>query len=438
MVVRKTICLRQIGGDRAGELRAGRFFANSKVTAGKIVDGWSLLTGPAVADRHVLAIQDCSEIKYPTRAGRRRGLGLINNGHAHGILVHAMIAVDAESHACLGLVGGAVWNRPGRVGKHHNDRPLPERESRRWLDTAERAKDVLAPAAMVTVVDDREGDIYPKWATVPAPAFHLLTRAMVDRALAGPDGAEGGTLFAAAAGFAVAGTRSIKIPARQPAQAARTARLEIRFGAVEIRRPRHEKDRTLAETVRLRLVEVREPDPPEGVEPLHWRLLTTHEVDDVAKAWQIVGWYQARWTIEQLFRVMKSQGLGLEDSQLTTADRLVRLAAVATKAACIDMQLVQERDGLHGLPASTVFASDEIDTIEALSPTLEGRTERQQNPHSVESLARAAWVIARPGGWNCYYKPPGPITMRRGMERFHAMHEGRMLVVETKRDVRLP
>jgi hypothetical protein len=61
--------------------------------------------------------------------------------------------------------------------------------------------------------------------------------------------------------------------------------------------------------------------------------------------------------IEQLFRVMKSQGLQLEDSQLASADRLVKLAAVATKAACIDIQLTQERDGAHGLTAATVFRS---------------------------------------------------------------------------------
>ena len=438
MVARKTICLRQIGGDRAGEERAGRFFANAKVTAAKIVESWSQLTGAAVTGRHVLAIQDTSEIKFPTRAGRRRGLGPINKGSTYGVLMHAMLAVDAESHACLGLVGGEVWNRPGVVKTHHDNRPLSERESRRWLDTAERAKGVLTSAATVTVVDDREGDIYPKWATIPEAGFHLLTRAMVDRPLAGPDGAADGTLFAAAAGFVVTDTRAIDIPARQPARAARTARVEMRFGETTIRRPRNAKDRALPETVRLRLVEVREPAPPKGVEPLHWRLLTTHDVEDVAKAWQIVSWYQARWTIEQLFRVTKSQGLGLEDSQLTTADRLVRLAAVAIKAACIDMQLVQERDGLHGLPASTVFSEDETATIEAISPTLEGKTDRQKNPHPVRSLARASWVVARLGGWNCYYKPPGPITMRRGMERFHAMHAGRMLVLMSQRDVRLP
>lgn len=382
------------------------------------------MTGPAAAGRHVLAIQDTTEVKFPTRAGRRRGLGLVGHGNAHGVLVHAMLAVDADSGACLGLVAGEAWNRPGVVTSRHGDRPLAERESRRWVETAGKARTVLASAAMVTVVSDREGDLFPSWATVPGEDFHVLTRAMVDRPLADP---AGGTLFAAAADFPVAGTRVIRLPARWPDRAGRAATLEIRFGAVEIRRPRNEKDRTLARTVRLRLADVREINPPEGVEPLHWRLLTTHEVAAAADAWRVVTWYQARWTIEQLFRVMKSQGLGLEESQIASAGRLVKLAAAAAKAACIDIQLVQEREGRHGLPVSTVFPEPEAGTIEALSPTLEGRVERQKNPHPLQSLAHAAWVIARLGGWNCHGKPPGPITMRRGMERFHAIHHGRML-----------
>jgi hypothetical protein len=440
MVARKTVCLRRLGGQRGGELQAGRFFANPKVTAGKIVAGWSLLTGAASAGRHVLAIQDTTEVKFPTQAQRRRGLGPIKSGNAYGVLVHAMIAVDADSQACLGLVGGAVWNRPGVVTTPHRDRPLSERESRRWLETAEQAKAVLWPAAMITVVDDREGDIYAKWASLPQPGFHLLTRAMVDRPLGGKPtkGTKSRTLFTAARRFATAGTRQIELAARQPERAKRTATVDIRFGEVELCRPRDERDRSLAPTVRLRLVEVREVAAPRGAERLHWRLLTTHEIPDAAKAWQIVGWYQARWVIEQLFRVMKSQGLQLEDSQIASADRLVKLAAAATKAACIDIQLTQERDGKHQLSAATVFTESEIDTIEALIPTLEGSTTRQKNPHPTGSLARAAWVIARLGGWNCYYKPPGPITFRRGMEQFYAIHRGRLLEMRLQREVRIP
>jgi len=433
MVVRKTVCLRRLGGDRAGELRAGRFFASPKVTAAKLVEGWSRLTGAACTGRHVLAIQDTSEVRFPTTAQRRRGLGLVKKGHAYGVLVHAMVAVDAQSGACLGLVGGDVWTRPGLISTPRRQRPLAERESVRWLDTATQAKPVLQTAVMVTVVDDREGDIYAKWASLPQANFHLLSRAAQDRSLAG-----GGMLFAAAAKFAVAGHRRIELPGREPGQAKRTAEVELRYGEVEVRRPLHERDRSLPETVRLRLVEVCETDPPAGVAPLRWRLLTTHAIADAADAWQIVDWYKMRWVIEQLFRVMKSQGLQLEDSQIASAERLLKLAAAATKAACIDIQLVQERDGEHQLPATSVFTEAEIETLEALVPTLEGKTDRQKNPHPPDSLARAGWVIARLGGWNYYYKPPGPITFRRGIEQFYAIHRGHRLGAWPLQDVRIP
>jgi hypothetical protein len=266
-----------------------------------------------------------------------------------------MVAVDAASGSCLGLVGGDVWSRAGVNPTPHRKRPLAERESVRWVNPAQQAKQVLKSAAMVTVVADREADIYPKWGSVPEANFHLLIRAMSDRSLVG-----GGMLFTAAAEFPVAGQRvlgldpRIELPARDPGRPKRTAVVELRYGEVEIYRPQHERDRSLPPTVRLRLVEVREVDPPDGVEPLHWRLLTTHEITDAAGAWQIVGWYQLRWVIEQLFRVMKSQGLQLEacpraldpgDSQLASAERLVKLAAAATKHA-----LAKARGGLRGYP----------------------------------------------------------------------------------------
>jgi len=78
------------------------------------------------------------------------------------------------------------------------------------------------------------------------------------------------------------------------------------------------------------------------------------------------------------------------------------------------LQLVQERDGLPGQPVSDVFDDAETDIIEALTPSLEGKTTRQKNPHPPRTLARASWVVAKLGGWNCYGKPPGPVTMRRG------------------------
>lgn len=430
MVARQSTCLRRLSeGDRAREVGFGRFLANKKVTVDRLIGGWSTQTASAVAGRHVLAIQDTSEINFHTTATRRRGLGEIGKGVGRGVLVHAMMAVDADKATCLGLVAGSIYTRKGRVEIPHAKRTLDDKESRRWIDTAAAARPVLAQAASVTVVADRESDIYAAWATLPGENFHLLTRMMHDRAVAG-----GGTLSSAAAKLAFVATRAIDLLATHK-RVARQAVLSLRFGPVEVLRPDGPDAKKQPKTVRLRLIEVVERSPPKGVEPVHWRLLTTHAVTDVATAWRIVDWYKLRWTIEQLFRLMKTHGLQIEDSQLASADGLMKLTAIATKAAVTILQLVQARDGASGEPASNAFSASEIAVLDSLDVRYEGRTALQKNPHLKHSLAWATWIIARLGGWNGYpkSKPPGPITVRHGLEYFRAIADG-----WTLRDVCIP
>lgn len=421
MVERGCVCLRTLGGGRAGEVRFGRFLANAKVSVERIVAGWSERTAPAVQGRHVLAIQDTSEFLFHTTAEHRRGLGEIGKGTGHGLLVHAMLAVDSMTGACLGLVGGRVWTRAGRVATAHRHRELADKESERWVSTAETAKEVLSTAAQVTIVADRESDFYEEWASVPDGRVHLLTRAMQDRILA-----DGGLLFTAAAAWPEAGCRPVKVRERAGTRPAHTAMLRLRFGTVAVRRPRTCHDRTLPKSVTLRLVQVDEVDPPAGGEPVCWRLLTTHVLTDAAAAWQVVDWYRRRWLVEQLFRTMKQQGLRLEDSQIEDAGRLLKLAAAATKAAAITLQLLQARDGGTGQPALIVFSPSECATLRALAPTLEGPTPNQKNPHPPDSLAWASWIVALLGGWNGYARsrPPGPITFQRGLTNFAAISRG--------------
>mgnify|MGYP001163224372 CR=1 FL=1 len=445
IVTRQSVCLRQLGeGDRALEVGFGRFLANEKVTIERLIEGWSALTTKAAAGRHVLAIQDTSEINFRTKPNRQRGLGEIGKGSGRGVLVHAMLAVDAANASCLGLVGGSIYTRKGRVKTSHAKRSLEDKESRRWIDTALQAKTVLVQAATVTVVADRESDIYTGWATLPGENFHLLSRVMHDRAVVG-----GGTLSSAAATWPFIDTRTIDLLAT-PKRAARRAVLSLRFGAVDVLRPDGPDARDLPKTVSLRLVEVVEldardrlqelrqvveRDPPGGVEPVHWRLLTTHAVADLAAAWQIVDWYRLRWTIEQLFRLIKTHGLQLEDSQLATAEGLIKLSAIATKAAASILQLVQARDGKSREPADIAFSPQEIVVLNTVNAKIEGKTDLQKNRNPRHSLAWAAWIIARLGGWDGYpsSKKPGPITLRNGLEYFHAIAHGWAL-----RDVCMP
>ena len=430
MVARQHTCVHRLAeGSRASEVGFGRFLANKKVTIERLMEGWSTETKSAVAGRHVLAIQDTSEINFRTKPERQRGLGEIGKGIGRGVLVHAMLAVDATNGSCLGLVAGTVYTRQGRVKTPHARRPLKDKESRRWIDTANAAKEVLALATTVTEVADRESDIYAGWATVPEGNFHRLARVMRDRAVVG-----GGTLSSVVTQWPFVAQRRVDLLATDK-RAAREAILSLRFGEVEVVRPDGPDAKDLPKTVTLRLVEVIEHNPPADVEPVHWRLLTTHDVTDVTMAWQIVDWYRLRWTVEQLFRLMKLQGLQLEDSQIATADRLIKLSALATKAAAVTLQLVQARDGKSGEPASNAFSESEIAVLDNLNTTVQGKTALQQNPHANRSLAWAAWIIAKLGGWDGYpsSKPPGPITFRNGLEYFRAIAHGWAL-----RDVCMP
>ncbi|HMH64086.1 MAG TPA: IS4 family transposase [Rhizomicrobium sp.] len=392
-----------------------RFVNNPQVTIDKLIEGWSLQTQTAVSGRHVLAIQDTSEIKFHTRRRRRRGLGKVGKGNARGVLLHAMMAVDADSGVCLGLTGGRVWTRKGTVKVSHDRRALANKESARWVTTAEQGRDVLAAARMVTVVNDREGDFFAHWALTPADNVHLLSRAMHDHALL-----DGGTLYQAVERARFCDKAVIDLPQRMDRRS-RQAHLSMRFGTVVLKRPQRPGVDELPEGVKVSFVEVVELHPPKGAKPIHWLLLTTHPVASAADAWRIVSWYKQRWTIEQLFRSLKNQGLRIEDSQIESAKGLIKLVAIATRVACIVIQLVQARNGGEELPAEFVFTPEEIDALTAISKPLKGRTKLQQNPHRSKTLAWAAWIIAKLGGWTGYasHRPPGPITFHMGMARFH-------------------
>ena len=232
MLCTRSVCLQQMAqGDWAANMAFWRFVNNPQVTTDKLIEGWSLQTSTAVSGRHVLSIQDTSEIKFHTRPGHRRGLGKVGKGNARGVLLHAMIAVDADSGVCLGLTGGEVWTRKGKAKIAHEKRALADKESARWVTTAEQGRDVLATARTITVVNDREGDFFAHWALTPGDNVHLLSRAMHDHALV-----DGGTLYRAVERARFCDKTVIDLPKRMDRQG-RQAHLSMRCGTVVLKRP---------------------------------------------------------------------------------------------------------------------------------------------------------------------------------------------------------
>src|SRR5438105_1768304 len=292
MVVGKDVCLRRLSkGDRALEVRFNRFLGNDKVTTERIIESWSESTVAAVAGRHVLAIQDTSDIHFNTTSQRRRGLGEIGHGNTHGVLLHPLLAVDADNGTCLGLLSGEVWTREGRRTVSHDSRELSDKESQRWITTAVAAKPLLAGAAMVTLLGDRESDIFALYASAAAQGYHVIARSMHDRKLADTTG-----LYAAIDAMAPIERRTIQLPARAQ-RPARQVDLELRFGTIELARPQSKFLRHLPKSLPLAIVDVHEINAAPDIEPLHWCLLTSHTVANADDAWRIVEWYKQRWII---------------------------------------------------------------------------------------------------------------------------------------------
>jgi hypothetical protein len=147
----------------------------------------------------------------------------------------------------------------------------------------------------------------------------------------------------------------------------------------------------------------------------------------IEAALRIVGWYRLRWNIEQLFWVMKSQGFDIESSQMTTADALMKLAIITARTACRVMRLVRARDGQVPEAARDLFEPGQIELLAALQLQYEGRTDQQKNPYAPGTLAWAAWIVARLGGWKSSSKsesPSGALTMRRALAQFDRIWHG--------------
>jgi hypothetical protein len=443
VVTTGSLVLRVIGGDRAGELSAGRFLDSPHVTPDEILTTAARRTAKACAGRRIVAAHDTTEVNFSGRDYEREGLGPAGDGKALGFFCHGMVAVDADDETLLGVLHAKIWTRSGKKLPKRRTRTIEEKESIRWIEATEAADDLLSSAAQVIVVGDREFDIYSQFARRPG-RVELIIRAAQNRKLADDE-----RLFDAPTDWREFGTMDIFVPPKRPGERGRIAHVTVKAGRVCICRPRNGASPADPETVMLTYVEVNEPHPPSKKDRVTWRLLTTlpvvGEIDEFAAAQDVVRLYRLRWRIEQVFRAMKSDGLRIEETQVREAHRLFNLTAIALIGGARTIQLVDARDGSIR-PATDVADENTIAAARAIGPTLEGKTERQKNPHEPESLAWLCWIVSRLGGWNCYYKPPGPKTVRAGWNKLTERAAGYALALAqqnyplglVKQNVRIP
>ena len=391
--------------------------------------------------QHLLCIQDTTDVDYFSHKKRIKAadanLGRITNT-TFGYLCHPMLVVDADKNMPLGFCSVKLWNRewekPEKAYQAYKKLPIEEKESFRWISSVTDSRKNLPNQAMITVIADRESDIYEALCSIPRENTHLLIRSSSNRLTCHDDM----FLLDKMQSCDIKHTYDIEIKGNK-SRKSRTACIDLRFASVEIKRSMHligEYPRS----VKLNCIYVveRPETVPKGEEPIEWRLYTTHQIDTIEQAMQCVQWYRARWYIEELFRILKSDGLDIESSQLETGLALKRLMLFCLQAALqimiIKIAYDQKREDCS---AQIIFTDKQIQFLKILQPTLEGKTEKQKNPFLNSSLAWAAWIIAKLGKWGGYKSqgPPGYITMKNGLDIFYIKSEAFLLACEAMRDV---
>lgn len=263
-----------------------------------------------------VCIQDTTEINYTHLQGRLgdadADIGPVTKSSNLDFFCHPTLVVDAESEIPLGFSFLKIWSRARDAGnrytRNYKYQNIADKESYHWIESALETRKSLPAGVKTTIVGDRESDIYQALYQLPQSGCELLIRSSSNRKLSQEDK----YLLEKMQSLPCRHTYELKIKGNH-SRKNRTALMELRYGSVLLSKPaRAEKD--APDTVKINCIYVVEKGDttPSNESPVEWRLLTTHPVENVEDAMRCVEWYKLRWYIEEVFRLLKSQGLGVE------------------------------------------------------------------------------------------------------------------------------
>lgn len=250
--------------DRADLKGALRFMNNSAVSPENILEGFIKENIENIQTSHVLLVEDSSELNFSWRKTKLEGLGPVGNGLDQGFFLHPGLLVDPKKETILGLGSAYFWHReyeeePHKISKkkqQYKKKKINEKESYRWLKIPGNVRKFLPDAIRMTVVADREGDIFDLFhernSGKLGENIELLIRACRDRKL----DTEKTTFFSAINDWKVKGKYDLKVePGKK--RTARVAKMEIRFNKMTMSVPKTHSKINYAPIEDLYVVDVR-------------------------------------------------------------------------------------------------------------------------------------------------------------------------------------
>jgi len=420
-------------------MAAYRFFRNEKVIEPSILDQCLSYQPKVSAQEELYVISDTSQInlnQLQKVIKDKTNLGVLNDGLTLGYNVHGSIVLN-DRYESKGISSAMTYARPfakSDQGKkirssNRDNRPIEEKESYRWLLGVKNSTDFLGNPSRLNFIFDREGDIYEMLNHIDEQGSKFTLRIQHNRRIQLASG-DVCRINEYIEKQPVKQTYKVSVAGDNRGNKTRVAEIELKYSRVKILAPTHYNfETTFKPYLEVSIVKAKEVVKPNEKSPdnyISWKIITNSAIESIGQAKKVIEIYSSRWCIEDVFRVMKNKGLQLDSVTLENGKALRKIAIMAFDISSTALQLRQARDGKNFIPIQEIFNDDHQQCMKQLCRKLEGNTVKQQNPHDPNSLAWAAWIIARLGGWSGYasQRPPGIVTMKRGMESFSSLFLG--------------
>lgn len=374
-----------------------------------------------------LVLSDTTEIDFGYHR-EIQGLSEIGNGSGRGFLLHNALLVAAESQSLIGVAGQTIHYRKPRPKKENAaQRFKRERESRVWGDVIDQIGTPEDGVELVHVCD-RGADDFEVFCHLQQNNSDWVVRASsTHRLILTPDG-EKIPLIEYLPRLPVAGMYELQLRAR-PGQAARTAKLEVRFGRLEMPVPQHKSPYVKSldpQPIAQSVVWVREIDPPAGATPIEWVLYTSLPVTSFDEAWAVIEYYECRWLIEEYHKALKT-GCGVQRRLLRETGRLEAMVGLMSVVAVRLLQLKSVARHNPDRPARAVVPLLWLQMLKAVRKKLR-RVHDLTIYEFYRELAKLGGFLGRRSDGE-----PGWITIWRGWEKLNTLVQGARLAFDLKK-----
>ena len=406
---------------------AYRIINNSRVTMQELLRSHAEATKRrAIEANQVLVIHDTTTCQFVHADPKE--VGYLSTGKP-GFFAHAALVVDAAKwRRPLGVIHTETLHRKRRSGRGSRKRKVSgtesakwkDRESQRWLRGIEKSRERLKDCETVIHVADREGDSYENLGRMDKAGDRFVFRINHDRRADMDDNTEQETTTVKAIARSICGQlqREVPLSSRKstdailrskktyPPRKSRIATLQFSATPVTIHRPRYLDDSVDAE-LRLNVVHVIEPSPPDGEVAVEWFLYTTEPIQTAEQIAAVVDIYRTRWLIEEFFKALKS-GCIYEQRQFESRDALLTLLALSLPIANEILWLRSLARTEPVAPATHVLTPLQITILCRL-----GSRKLPKNP----TVRDALWAVAGLGGHIKCNGEPGWLVLQRGMTK---------------------